>query len=61
MRVGAAPPPAASIGMGLVRHAVVQTASQASQPTIKPVRPADPLEAAPAPRPVSRNVIDIRV
>ena len=60
MRIGVPPPPPA-VGLGLVRHAVVQTASQASQPTLQPVQPAGRLEGAPAPRLISRNVIDIRV
>jgi len=61
MRVGGYAPPTPWVSLQLAQQALVQAASHASQPTAKPVTPADRIEHAPAPRPLNRGLLDIRV
>ncbi|WP_419253424.1 hypothetical protein ACN2C6_17745 [Caulobacter sp. ErkDOM-YI] len=61
MRVGGYAPPTPWVSLQLAQQALVQAASHASQPTAKPVTPPDRIEPAPAPRPLNRGLLDIRV
>lgn len=61
MRVGGYTPGSAWVSLQLAQQALVQAASHASQPTAKPVPPPDPLERAPASRPLNSGKLDIRV
>jgi len=61
MRVGGYSPAIQWVSLQLAQQTLVQTASHASQPTAKPVSPPDPIERAPASRPLNRGTLDIRV
>lgn len=61
MRVGGYMPATAWVPLQLAQQTLVQAASHASQPTAKPVPPPDPLERAPASRPLNRGTLDVRV
>jgi len=61
MRVGAHGPPMTWVSLQLAQQTLVQAASHASQPTAKPVTEPDRVERAPAPRPLNRGLLDIRV
>ena len=61
MRVGGYTPAMAWVSLQLAQQTLVQAASHASQPTAKPVPPPDPLDRAPALRPLNRGTLDIRV
>ncbi|ALL15031.1 hypothetical protein [Caulobacter henricii] len=61
MRVGGYAPPTAWVSPQLAQQALVQAASHASQPTAKPVTEPDRVDRNPAPRPLNRGFLDIRV
>ncbi|WP_309645263.1 hypothetical protein [Phenylobacterium sp.] len=61
MRVGGHTPATTWVSLRLAQQKLVQAASHASQPTAKPVPAPDPLEWAPASRPLNRTTLDIRV
>ena len=48
------------VSLQMAQQTLVQAASHASQPTAKPVTEPDRIERAPAPRPLSGGVLDIR-
>ena len=61
MRAGGYTPATTWVSLQQAQQALVQAASHASQPTAKPVQPPDPQERAPAPRPLNRATLDIRI
>ena len=61
MRIGGPTPAAAWVPLRLAQQTLVQTAGHASLPTAQRVTAPDRIEQRPAPRPILRGVLDVRV